>query len=410
MIAAVIALLLTGCAGEDESPPPTPLQRELRGLPQALADVHPEPFHDVSRVELQEAARKLADEAPELTHDELVVGVMRLASLGLRDGHTGVFPFDAHRAHLQAYPLQVYDFAGGLYVIGSIADVNPTGRRLTEIDGRPVGEVVELVRPLVPHDNESSLRWRLPTYLLSKEVLRGLGVTGSGRATFGFADGSSVQVEPGSAVAVGEELGNGLRNVNTGHDPVWLRDLANEQWLTTLEGGRVVYLGYRATTAATDDVAEQLAELAERPGVRRVIVDVRLNRGGDNTTYGALLDVLSRPAISEKLVLITGRETFSASGNFAADVARRTNARIVGELAGGAPSQWGDATTLELEQAGLTLRVATVYHDHGPPGSVRPDPWSSRRQPTSSRAAIPSSPPRRGDAAALSGGSGGRCA
>ena len=110
----------------------------------------------------------------------------------------------------------------------------------------------------------------------------------------------------------------------------------------------MVYLGYRATTAATDGVAEQLAELAARPGVRRVIVDVRLNRGGDNTTYGALLDVLARPEISE-------------------------NARIVGELAGGAPSQWGDATTLELEQVGLTLRVATVYHDHGPPGSVRPD-------------------------------------
>ena len=220
-IAIVIALLLTGCAGEDEPPPPPPLQRELGGLPQALADVHPGPFHDVSRAELQEAARKLADDAPELTHDELVVGVMRLASLGPRDGHTGVFPFDAHRGHLQAYPLQVYDFADGLYVIGSITEVNPTGRRLTEIGGRPVGEVVELVRPLVPSDNESSLRWRLPSYLLSKEVLRGLGITGSGEASFGFANGSSVEVEPRSAIAVGEELGNGLRGTNRSGCASW---------------------------------------------------------------------------------------------------------------------------------------------------------------------------------------------
>ena len=78
----------------------------------------------------------------------------------------------------------------------------------------------------------------------------------------------------------------------TEHDPVWLREVDDEQWLTTLEGGA------SSTSATGDRGADRrrrraAVALARKPGVRRVIVDVRLNRGGDNTTYGPLLDVLA---------------------------------------------------------------------------------------------------------------------
>ena len=372
-LVVLLALALAGCAGEDEPARPPPLQRELLELPRSLEEIHPDLYHDVSRTEFRAAARRLADAAPGLTKDELVVGVMRLAALpGPRDGHTGVFPFDFHARPLHVYPLRVYDFADGLHVVGSLVAVDLTGRRLTAIEGRPVGEVAELVRPLVPHDNESSLRVRLPSYLMTAEVLGGLGITRRDAATFTFADGSTVELEPVPAGEYAESLGSALGPAPPG-DPVWLRELDDEQWLTMLEGGRVVYLGYRATTAPTEELATRLSKLAHKPGIRRVVVDVRLNQGGDNTTYRPLLDVLAQPAISRKLVLLTGRQTFSAAGNFVAEVARDTKAPIVGELAGGAPSQWGDPTSLELKRVGLTVRVATVFHDFGPAEAVRPD-------------------------------------
>ena len=66
-----------------------------------------------------------------------------------------------------------------------------------------------------------------------------------------------------------------------------------------------------------------------------------------------------------------GRDTFSAAGSFAADLDRYTSAVFVGEPTGGAPSQYGDATTLELPLAGLSVRVATRYQQFDPPGSQR---------------------------------------
>jgi hypothetical protein len=384
VLAIALALAFAGCAGDDRRDMPTPLQLELRSLAETMEATHPDLFHDVPRATFRAEAAKLADAAPGLSRDELVVGLMRLAALpGARDGHTAVYPFDQHARALHVYPFRLYDFPDGLYVVGSIGAEDLTGRRITAIDGTSIEEAVERVRPLVPHDNESGLRWLLPEFVATAEVMRGLGIVEGDTATFAFADGTEATLEPVGAGEVASTLGGAPAAPPSTHDPVWLRSVDDPQWLTTLEGGRVVYLGYRLTTGSTFDVAERLFALARKPSVRRVVVDVRLNHGGDNTTYGPLLDVLSRPVIQRKLVVLTGRSTFSAAGNFVADVDRGTSARFVGEPAGGAPSQWGDSTAITLERAGITVHVATSYWEFGPPGDTRLEtPVDVRVEPT----------------------------
>jgi hypothetical protein len=202
-------------------------------------------------------------------------------------------------------------------------------------------------------------------------VLRGLGIVKGPTAVFSFADGTAAELTPVPAGQVAGALGGAPAPLPTSHDPVWLRHLEDEQWLTTLQRGRALYLGYRLTTGPTYDLAQRLLRLARRPAVRRVVVDTRLNHGGDNTTYGPLLDVLQRPVVERKLVVLTGRATFSAAGNFVADVERFTKARFVGEPSGGAPSQWGDRTPVELRLAGLRVNVANSYWEFGPRGDRR---------------------------------------
>ena len=368
---ALVLAALAGCAAKDAAAP-TPLEREILSLADSMERIHPDLFHSVSRERFRGEANDLASRSSGLTRDELVVGLMRLTALpGERDGHTGIYPFDAHARTLHMYPLRLYDFADGLHVVGSIGGENLTGRKLTAISGTPVAEVVAKVRPLVPHDNESGRRWLLPEFVTTAEVLRGLGIVSGPTATFSFADGSEVELAPVPAQQVAGTLGGAPAPLPTAHNPVWLRSVDNPQWLTTLRGGRVVYLGYRLTTSSTFELAQRLLTLARKPKVTRVIVDVRLNHGGDNTTYHPLLDVLSRPAIGRKTVVLLGRTTFSAAGNFVADVDRRTKARFVGEPSGGAPSQWGDSVPVELARAGLTVHVASLYWEFGPRGDKR---------------------------------------
>lgn len=363
--ATLLALACTACnsAAADEPAAPSPLQAELRVLVQRLDEVHPQLDHAVSLRRLRAEAEALAGRAPSLSRPQLVVGLMRLvALLGPRDGHSAVFPLDpAHPRTLHAYPLELYWFPDGLYVIDA-SDRALVGARLASIEDVPAEDVIGRVRPLVSRDNDSTVRMRLPPYAVSEEVLAGLGIGDGGAARFGFADGRSATLEPVTSGAYVSRFGFEWQVARpNGVQPLWLQRQDEEQWLRTIDRGRVVYLGYHHAMSSTYDTAERLLRLASRPQVRRVIVDVRLNGGGDNTTFGALVGALQRPAVGRKAVLLTGRVTFSAAGNFVAEVEARTRTRLVGEPTGGAPNQWGDSTVLELPAAGLAVRVANQY-------------------------------------------------
>ncbi len=84
---------------------------------------------------------------------------------GTGNGHTGIFPGDPqHRGDLHLYPLRLYEFPDGTYVVDEKGADGLRGGRVTAIGGVPYAEVATRVRPLVPHDNPSSLRG-LPTAL-----------------------------------------------------------------------------------------------------------------------------------------------------------------------------------------------------------------------------------------------------
>jgi C-terminal processing protease CtpA/Prc len=144
-------------------------------------------------------------------------------------------------------------------------------------------------------------------------------------------------------------------------------------WARTLAGGRALYVGYNAALAPTTAVSERIARLMRNPRMRRVVVDVRLNGGGDNTTYSPLLTVLASPQVNRRgrLHVLIGRATFSAAGNFAADVDRFTKAILVGEPTGGGVDQYGDATSVTLAATGWNVRIATSYVQRGAPGDRR---------------------------------------
>jgi hypothetical protein len=306
---------------------------------------------------------QLTERAPTLSRPQLVVGLMRVVGLlGERDGHSGVFPLDPqHPRTLHAYPLKLYWFPDGLYVLDA-ADRRLIGARLASIEGRPADEVIAAIGPLMTRDNESTIRMRLPGFVVSEEVLAGLGIGDGGPARFEFADGRSATLAPTTALSYVNRFKFEWQVYRpSGRQPLWLQQLDDPQWLRTIDRGRAVYLGYHGVTSGAWETAERLVKLALRPKVRRVVIDVRMNGGGDNTTYGPLVGALMRPKIARKAVVLTGRVTFSAAGNFVAEVEDRTRARLIGEPTGGAPNQWGDNTVIDLPRAGLALRLANQY-------------------------------------------------
>jgi hypothetical protein len=359
LVAAALAVLASSAsgAGLDAS-------SDIRNLVTELEQRHPNPYHAVSREDFHRAANDLAARAPGLTRSEQIVGVMRLmAMLGERDGHSGVHPLSpVPGQRLSAYPLRLYRFPDGLYVVRA-EDPTLVGARIAAIGGVPADAVEAQVRPLITRDNEWTILDRLPYFVVVAEVLDGLHIAPT--FTFELPRGGRRDVTF-APISVQEHVGlfGGWWEATTrpGRQPLYLR-LRNIQYgLTKINRGRALYVAYNATTDP-GRVPQKLIRLSRNRRVTRIVIDIRLNGGGNNTTYWGLIQALRNPRINRpnRLRVLIGRRTFSAAGNFAADVDRRTRARFFGEPTGGAPSQWGDSAPIPLPSLGLVPMTAVEY-------------------------------------------------
>jgi Peptidase family S41 len=375
-IAAVITVVVLGAAGAAQTahPAASTASDDVRYLMSEIRRIHPNPFHATSEAAFQAAAEDLAQRAPGLSSDQMLVELMRfVALLGERDGHSGIFPLDPDQDHpLHLYPIFPYKFSDGLFVVASIGNRDLIGLKLLAIDGMPVEEIEQKVRPIVPRDNESTRTDRVPQYMITAEVLHGLGLrpnVGSARFTFqrpGQAP-RDVVLTPTDAASYSTGMSGDFPTfvyaLPRRPAPLYLRRRATSLYVTTLQRGRVVYVGYNLTQASTYLAARKVLRLARQRKVRRVIVDVRLNPGGDNHTYVWLLNALRSETINRrgKLVVLIGRSTFSAAQNFITDVERRTRAIFVGETSGGSPNLYGDVRPVRLPTTGWTVNVAAIW-------------------------------------------------
>jgi hypothetical protein len=348
---------------------------DVRELGASIAELHPDPFRSVTRRRFQAEVEELARRAPSLSRNELLVGVLRIiALLGPRNGHTGLFPGDpSHTSPLSLYPLRLYHFTDGVFVVDA-RDRTLVRNRLVAIEETPVERVLELVRPLTPSDNRWNTRGLAPHFLLSADVLDGLGVTdGTGPASFTFERPGGATVDVQLRPMPGPQYANAFADPHHGHNPsslphaprpLYLAGSARPIWARKLASGRVVYVGYNSVVAPSHAFVRSLERLVHGPKVRRVVVDVRLNGGGDNTTYGPLTSILDSPAIDRrgKLYVLIGRATFSAAANFAAELDRDTRATFVGEPTGGGVETYGDTFPLHLPTLGWNVYIAARYH------------------------------------------------
>jgi hypothetical protein len=134
---------------------------------------------------------------------------MRIGALpGPRNGRTGLFPLDhGRRRPLHLYPLRLYDFVDGLFVVGEAGDLGLVGSKLVAVEGLPSEKLMRLVAPLVPRDNAWNLRAWAPHFALVAEVLDGPGVgveggTGPHDFTFERSGGERVSATLATSVSL----------------------------------------------------------------------------------------------------------------------------------------------------------------------------------------------------------------
>ncbi|HEX8223160.1 MAG TPA: hypothetical protein VF605_05020 [Allosphingosinicella sp.] len=391
-VAALALLLIAGPAqarAQDAAPAPASPQltseqwrEDLRFFAAEFERRHANPFHNVSRERFAAAVAELDSKIPSLQRNEIIVGMMRLAAM-VGDGHTRVDPRKDARFGFPSLPLKLYLFEDGVYIRAAApAQAALVGARIEAIGGVPVGEAIRRVSEIASRDNEIGPRLYVPLYLNMPDILNALGLSKRrDSAELKLRRGKRVwtatvpagEVEPlwppDTDISLVTPKG-WIDSRTTPQPPLWLEAPLDYHRMIELRERRALYVQLNMVTGiagqSLDQFAQRISERARQLNPKAVVLDLRLNQGGNGNLRQRLVRELIRTEDEDtRLFVLTWRGTFSASQFILDDLDRLTDAIFIGEPASSKPISYGDAYRMPLPNSGIQMRSSIVYWKDG---------------------------------------------
>ena len=324
--------------------------------------VHPDrPAH--SR-EFNDTIEALRARVPTSSDMSVKLGLRRAVAM-LRDGHSGMGPDTSMRM----LPIDVYLFSDGVYVVNGIGEAGRfVGRKVVAVGKKNIRDVSEVVGGYMTRDNDSDLRARLPFALINTAMLAENG--------FANADGTvDVTLEDSAGRRTTERMTGGpmrrplsLHSPTSAPQPFYL-DRSRPYWTRELPEARALYVNFNAVrqmdTLRLPVFSRRLADQLRNPAYSNLIVDVRMNGGGNTFLLPPLIQAIASFAATDstrRVYVITSRHTYSAAQNFTSKLEWLLNPVFVGEPTGSAPNFTGEGTGTVLPYSGIQIGISNRMH------------------------------------------------
>jgi hypothetical protein len=351
---------------------------DVRTLGAELPRRHKNAFARMTREQWDAAVRRLDGRLPQLKRHEVIVEIMRLVAM-VRDGHTALNADFEDRTGFHRLPIRLYDFSDGLFIIAAdSAHKDLVGARVVRVGRATAAAALDSAAQIVSHEGANWVRWRAPSMLAIPEVTAALRLSDNATKTAFTVEQSgrerTVVIEAAGTAAGG---GHGpmtpnefvdMRTVTPGDDPLWLQQPARAYWFKVLPD-KTLYINHRAVQFIDGGVLNEVFfrrafAAADSAAVERVVIDMRVNGGGNNFLNRFLVkELIRRPNLDrpDRLFVLIGRGVFSAAQNLVNELDFYTAATFVGEPTGNSPNQYGDARPLELPNSKLRVFVSSLY-------------------------------------------------
>lgn len=341
----------------------------------------------------EQAIRLLAEyraKAGSFTSAQFDLGVARMVALA-DNGHSRVEPGQLPRRH-NSIPCRLYHFSDGYFVIRARpACAHLLGAKVVMVDGRPIEEVADRMYTYFGGPRNHYDQFAAVFFLESPELLQAAGLAagtdrlnlhvvlrdGSERDATLAADPPDPDAPWGYSDAylsrqhVWKEAADWVPLLAADAKlPIFLRDYDNPFHSVYWADTGVYFAQFRSNkdewghpigpfvTGVKRDIA------VDHPRV--IVLDLRLDQGGDFKTTASLMKQLTQAESVEHVFVLTSAWTFSA-GEATLVLAKHYGAgkvSVIGEPAGDRRRFWSEGGNLMLPNSKLSIGFATGLMDY----------------------------------------------
>ncbi|HTQ26920.1 MAG TPA: hypothetical protein VMI35_02280 [Puia sp.] len=330
---------------------------------------------------LLNAASELKARVAAYSDERMLTELERLAFY-MHDGHSYILPVSRK---IQSFylPLQFYLFSDGVYIIDADESYKSLiGARVVQIHGVDVTKLVSDMNSFVHHDNLYTIKWFAPSVLRFRSLYE----------CYGLAAGSSTV----DLKVIDRQHQTRLQEVNfipasdfhgipklfpsrlaDNAPPLYLANVQDNFWFTWIRGRQILYFQFNQvedkTNETLDAFGKRFADTLRSSAPRLLVVDVRHNNGGNLTLLTSLMNGIIRfekENPTARIVIITGRNTFSAAQVFISLMNKNTHALFAGEPSSSSPNFVGEGNYIMLPYSGAMGSISNKYHE-SIPGDTR---------------------------------------
>ncbi len=357
-------------------------REDLRFMAEEMPRLHRNLFHTVTRERFERAVKNLDERIPSLARHQIIVEMARIVAM-VGDGHTNIAPTRDPKIAFRAYPVRLFLFSDGLFVrAAALEHADLVGARVVGIGSATSEEAFDAVRGIIGRDNEMDARFFAPFLLAMPEVLHALGLVrdmesapftvesrGRRRVVHLKPAGPAEMMPPDTDTSwAPRRHWVDARDGAARPVPLWLKDPRDKYWFESLPDAKAVYVQFNEVGNKEGETVEAFAErllaFVEANPVERLVLDLRLNRGGNGAFNRPILRaIVAARKVDRKgrLFTIVGRSTWSAAQMLVNELETYTNTLFVGEPTGGKPNAYGDSRRITLPNSGITVRVSTLW-------------------------------------------------
>jgi hypothetical protein len=323
-------------------------EEDLKFLIAKLEEIHPDPYRNINQE--KDVFTNTLEKSLKVPEEFFPLAIQESLAL-LKDGHTGVKDYAR-----EILPIKFLEFENSYYIIAAEEkDKDQIGNSVLAINGFTIERINKKIAELSSKENNETLLYDLQNFLRTNNILRYYKFSNSKDLviTTNKGDFKTEGLEYKTKLVENKPLKNWGEDTYEGNTKYRFKTL-NETLL------------FQYNTCNNRGHSEkELTEFKEKllnksQEVKNIIVDLRLNNGGDTEIMRDLFEKLPE---NKKIYVASSRETFSSAMHHLIYLKRKKHAVLIGENSRQKANRFGFGENIELPNSKINISCSKRYFE-----------------------------------------------